>query len=106
MDERNNHNKRNPIKRAKSEGLTLFFGNLSNKVDADLLLELVAQVGVVSNIKLIPGKDAEKDKGYAFIELASKEDASYVQTVLDGIQLYGEKLFVQYEKRRDNNTTK
>lgn len=102
MDEKDNPNRRNIGKRStRGEGLSLYFGNLGRRVDTDLLLELVSQVGVVTNIKFIRGKDVEKDKSYAFVEFATKEDAAYVQSVLDGIQLYGEKLNVQYERKRD-----
>lgn len=104
MEEKDSPSKRNNSKRlTRGEGLSLYFGNLSKKVDTDILVELVSQVGVVTNIKFIRGKDTEKDKSYAFVELATKEDAAYVQNVLDGILLYGEKLNVQYEKKRDTS---
>lgn len=101
MEGKQDQNRRNTTKRVtKGEGLSLYFGNLHSKVDTDLLLELVSQVGIVTNMKIMPSKNVERESAYAFVELATVEDAAYVQRALDGIHLYGEKLFVKFEKKR------
>ncbi len=53
----------------------LFVGNLSYNTSEEELRELFAQAGTVSSVTLIKERDTGRSKGFAFIEMSSKEEA-------------------------------
>jgi RNA recognition motif-containing protein len=53
----------------------LFVGNLSYSTSEDELRELFAQAGTVSSVTLIKERETGRSKGFAFVEMSSKEEA-------------------------------
>jgi RNA recognition motif-containing protein len=70
------------------QGTKLFVGNLSYSVDREKLKELFAEHGEVANVNVIEGK------GFAFVEMATKEGAEKAKAALNGTQLQGRTLNV------------
>jgi RNA recognition motif-containing protein len=53
----------------------LFVGNLSYSTSEDELRELFAQAGTVSSVTLIKERETGRSKGFAFVEMSSREEA-------------------------------
>jgi RNA recognition motif-containing protein len=53
----------------------LFVGNLSYSTTEEELRELFAQAGTVSSVALIKERDTGRSKGFAFVEMSSREEA-------------------------------
>ena len=53
----------------------LFVGNLSYNTSEEELRELFTQAGTVSSVTLIKERDTGRSKGFAFVEMSSREEA-------------------------------
>ncbi len=56
-------------------GKKLYVGNLPFNVDDAMLAEYFGQLGSVDSAKVITDRDTGRSKGFAFVEMASEEDA-------------------------------
>lgn len=75
-------------------GKKLYVGNLSYTVDEDALRRMFAQAGTVESIKVITDRDTGRSRGFAFVEMASNEEAADAINRLNGAQLEGRALTV------------
>jgi RNA recognition motif-containing protein len=62
----------------------LYVGNLSNDVTEGDLIGLFEEYGSVSKCHLVLDKFTQESRGFAFIEMASEEQAKAAITGLDG----------------------
>ncbi|KAH3826207.1 RNA-binding protein 7-like [Dreissena polymorpha] len=74
---------------------TLWVGNLSDKVSDELLYELFLQAGPLERVSIAKEKDG-RPKGFAFITFAHDESVPYTVQLMDGIQLFGRVLKLQF----------
>ncbi|XP_032905793.1 RNA-binding protein 7 isoform X1 [Amblyraja radiata] len=74
---------------------TLFIGNLDIKVTEELLFELFLQAGPLLAVKIPRDKDG-KSKLFAFVNFKHEESVHYGKDLLNGIQLYGRAIKVQF----------
>lgn len=67
----------------------LYVGNLPYTITERSLTELFSQVGTVESVKLITDRDTGRSKGFAFVEMATEEEAqkaiaSFNEKALEG----------------------
>ncbi|XP_067910012.1 RNA-binding protein 7-like [Heterodontus francisci] len=74
---------------------TLFIGNLDLRVTEELLFELFLQAGPLLAVKVPKDKDG-KSKQFAFVHFKHIESVHYGKDLLNGIQLYGRAIKIQF----------
>jgi RNA recognition motif-containing protein len=70
-------------------GGRLFVGNLSYTVTATELEQLFATVGKVAAVSLVTDRNTGQSKGFAFVEMGSREEAAAAIKRLDGQEALG-----------------
>jgi cold-inducible RNA-binding protein len=73
---------------------TLFVGNLSRGITSNEVRDLFSSVGVVESCQLTEDRDTGHSKGFAFVEMSSKEEAKAAKERFDGHDLCGRPLNV------------
>ena len=82
-------------------GTRLFVGNLSfNTADADLVAAFEKDGRKVSSAQIMLDRDTGRSRGFAFVEMASPEDAQAAIKAMDGVQLDGRALRVNEAEER------
>jgi RNA recognition motif-containing protein len=72
----------------------LFVGNLAYAVTEDDLRELFSQAGARESVALVLDRDTGQSRGFAFVTMATAEDASRAKKQLDGAGPKGRRLRV------------
>ncbi|MDB5141642.1 MAG: recognition motif protein [Mucilaginibacter sp.] len=73
----------------------LFIGGFPLEMDEMALAQLISPYGRIDTMKIVRDKKTRICKGYAFVEMASEDDAVVVMAALDGEQLGGRLLSVK-----------
>lgn len=82
-------------------GTRLFVGNLSfNSTEGDLL-ELFKQAGQVTRCDLIVDKFTNRSRGFAFVEMATQEEAHKAIQMFNGKEFGGRQLTVNEARPRE-----
>lgn len=76
----------------------LFVGSLAYSTTEASLQELFSGVGKVESINLIIDKFSGRSKGFAFVEMATEEDAKKAIDTLNGYSLDGRTIVVNEAK--------
>src|ERR1051326_8753621 len=79
----------------------LFVGNLSYQTMEQDIQEFFAQAGSVTSVNLMFDKFTGKSRGFAFVELASPEEATKAVEMFNGKELQGRPLTVNVARRRE-----
>ncbi len=74
--------------------MKLFVGNLSYDTTEEDLQEAFASHGNVVSAKIITDRYTGQSKGFAFVEMESREEGSAAQEALDGTELHGRSIIV------------
>jgi RNA recognition motif-containing protein len=72
----------------------IFISGYPLNSDEIALVQLVSRFGQVSTIKIVRDKQSKKPKGYAFIEMVSRDAAEEVRNALDGLAMNDKTLTV------------
>ncbi len=75
-------------------GKKLYVGNLSFDCAEAELRQLFEQHGSVSSVQIIMDRDTGRSKGFAFVEMASDQEAQAAITALNGQSANGRPLTV------------
>ena len=78
----------------RNQDATVYVGNLDEKVQEELLWELMIQCGPVVNVHMPKDKVTGKHQFYGFVEFRGEEDAEYCMKVMNMIKLYGKAIKV------------
>ncbi len=78
----------------------LFVGNLSYQTTEEGLRQLFSAVANVTSVSLISERDSGRSKGFAFVEMASPEDAQKAIDALNGKDLDGRTIRVDLARPR------
>lgn len=78
----------------RNQDATIYIGNLDEKVNDEILWELMLQAGPVVNVHTPKDKVSNQHLGYGFIEFRSEEDAEYAMKVMNMIKLFGKPIKV------------
>ncbi|TMW88676.1 hypothetical protein EJD97_018258 [Solanum chilense] len=81
----------------------LFIGGLSYGTDESSLKETFSQYGEVIEARVILDRETGRSRGFGFISFPSSEEATSAMQAMDGQDLHGRRIQVNYatEKRRD-----
>lgn len=77
----------------------IYVGNLSNNVANEMLAEKFAKFGLVCSAKVIKDRETNRSMGFAFVEMASSEDAEQAIMYLNGSKLDGRLINVAEAKK-------
>ncbi len=80
--------------------VNLYAGNLSYEMKDDSLKELFEGHGNVDSAKIIVDKFTGRSKGFGFIEMDSSEGAEIAIARLNGSEIMGRNIKVNYAKPR------
>jgi RNA recognition motif-containing protein len=80
----------------------LFVGNLSYQTTEDDLRQLFAGVANVTSVTVVTERDSGRSKGFAFVEMASPEDAQKAINELNGHSLHDRTLRVDMARPRED----
>jgi cold-inducible RNA-binding protein len=72
----------------------LYVGNLPFNTDETQLQDLFAQAGTVDTVSVVRDRETGRARGFAFVEMASDEDAQKAITKLHSYELGGRALTV------------
>ncbi|MCA1625115.1 MAG: RNA-binding protein [Acidobacteria bacterium] len=80
----------------------LYVGNLSFNTSNEDLQELFGQAGTVESTNIIEDRDTGRSRGFAFVEMSSKEEGAAAIEQLNGKEIDGRALVVNEAKPREN----
>ena len=83
--------------------MKIYIGNMSFDTTEDQLRESFTAFGEVSSVNIITDKYDNKPKGFAFVEMSSKEEATAAISGLNGKDLNGRTLNVNEAKPRTDS---
>lgn len=79
----------------------LFVGGISWDTNDEGLKEFFSQIGEVVEAKIIIDKFKNRSKGFGFVTFANEDDAAKAKEQLDGADLDGRALRVDFAKPRE-----
>eukprot|EP00243_Klebsormidium_subtile_P005383 TRINITY_DN2149_c0_g1_i1.p1 TRINITY_DN2149_c0_g1~~TRINITY_DN2149_c0_g1_i1.p1 ORF type:complete len:347 (+),score=30.11 TRINITY_DN2149_c0_g1_i1:53-1042(+) len=85
-----------PAPAAPPQGTKLYVGNLPWSVDSESLAEHFQQVGNVDMVEVIYDRETGRSRGFAFVTFATQAEANAAIEQLDGTELGGRNLRVNY----------
>jgi nucleolin len=84
------------------QGSKLYVGNLPWSCDSAQLAEICQDFGTVEAVEVIYDQDTGRSRGFAFVTMASNDDAQRVIDALNGTEMGGRPLKVNYpQSNRD-----
>ena len=82
--------------------MKLYVGNLAFQTSSQELEELFAQVGTVESASVVEDRDTGRSRGFAFVEMATAEEANSAIEQFNGKEVGGRALQVNEAKPREN----
>jgi RNA recognition motif-containing protein len=79
----------------------IYVGNLSFNTSTQDLEEMFGEFGTVQSTNIIEDRDTGRSRGFAFVEMSSKEEASAAIAALNGKDMDGRSLTVNEAKPRE-----
>ncbi len=80
--------------------MNIYIGNLSFDTTEDQLRQTFEEFGEVTNVNIIKDRYTGEPRGFAFVEMSDKEDASSAIADLNGRELNGRTLNVNEARPR------
>ena len=80
----------------------LYVGNLAFQTTSEELQQLFAQAGTVESASVVEDRMTGRSRGFAFVEMATKEEATAAIEQFNGKELGGRQLKVNEAKPREN----
>jgi len=75
--------------------MNIFIGNLPYKIQESELLELFADYGEVTSLKIITDRQTGQSKGFGFAEMSDNESALKAIEDLNAAEIYGRNIVVK-----------
>ncbi len=82
----------------------LYVGNLAFQTTSQELNELFAQAGTVESASVVEDRMTGRSRGFAFVEMSSKEEAASAIDQFNGKEVGGRALKVNEAKPRENRS--
>lgn len=76
--------------------MVLYVGNINYDLSTDELKDVFERYGKVDSVKIITDKDTGKSKGFGFVDMVNEQDAELAKNELNGFELEGRSLRVNY----------
>jgi cold-inducible RNA-binding protein len=80
----------------------LYVGNLAFQTTSEELQDLFAQAGTVESASVVEDRMTGRSRGFAFVEMSTKEEAASAIEQFDGKEVGGRALKVNEAKPREN----
>ncbi|MFN2500167.1 MAG: RNA recognition motif domain-containing protein [Pyrinomonadaceae bacterium] len=80
----------------------LYVGNLAYQANSQQLQELFEQAGTVESASVVEDRDTGRSRGFGFVEMSIKEEATAAIGQFNGKEFYGRNLNVNEAKPREN----
>ena len=81
----------------------LYVGNLSFNTSTQDLETMFGEAGTVQSANIIEDRETGRSRGFAFVEMSSKEEATAAIASFDGKEIDGRNLKVNEAKPRENS---
>jgi RNA recognition motif-containing protein len=81
--------------------MKLYVGNLSFSTSSQDLQELFSQAGTVESASIVEDRETGRSRGFAFVEMASKEEGEAAISQFNGKEIGGRALKVNEAKPRE-----
>ena len=82
----------------------LYVGNLAFQTTSEELQELFGQAGTVESASVVEDRMTGRSRGFAFVEMSTKEEASSAIDQFNGKEVGGRALKVNEAKPRENRS--
>ena len=82
--------------------MKLYVGNLSFNTSTQDLEQMFGEIGNVNSASIIEDRETGRSRGFAFVEMSSKQDGQDAITKLNGTEIDGRELVVNEAKPREN----
>lgn len=82
--------------------MKLYVGNLAFQTTSDDLQQLFAQAGTVESASVVEDRDTGRSRGFGFVEMSSKEEATAAIQQFNGHEVGGRALNVNEAKPRED----
>ena len=82
----------------------LYVGNLAFQTTSEELQELFAQAGTVESASVVEDRMTGRSRGFAFVEMATPEEAASAIEQMNGKEVGGRALKVNEAKPRENRS--
>ena len=82
----------------------LYVGNLAFQTTSEELQNLFAQAGTVESASVVEDRMTGRSRGFAFVEMSTKEEAASAIEQLNGKEVSGRALKVNEAKPRENRS--
>ena len=82
----------------------LYVGNLAFQTTSQDLQEMFAQAGTVESASVVEDRETGRSRGFAFVEMSTKEEATAAIDQFNGKELGGRALKVNEAKPRENRS--
>jgi len=83
--------------------MKLYVGNLSFDTSTQDLEKVFGEIGTVESTNIIEDRDTGRSRGFAFVEMSSKEEGQKAISELNGKDFGGRSLKVNEATPRENN---
>jgi RNA recognition motif-containing protein len=80
----------------------LYVGNLAFQTTSQELQEMFAQAGTVASASVVEDRDTGRSRGFAFVEMSTREEATAAIAQFNGKEVGGRALKVNEAKPREN----
>lgn len=80
----------------------IYVGNLSFNATTEDLEKMFGEIGTVESTNIIEDRETGRSRGFAFVEMSSKEEAENAISALNGKEVDGRALTVNEAKPREN----
>jgi cold-inducible RNA-binding protein len=85
--------------------MKLYVGNLSFDTSSNELQALFGQTGTVESASVVEDRETGRSRGFAFVEMSSKEEGHAAIQKFNGHEVGGRALKVNEAKPRENRYT-
>jgi cold-inducible RNA-binding protein len=85
--------------------MKLYVGNLSFNTSSQDLEAMFAEIGTVQSVNIIEDRETGRSRGFAFVEMSSKEEGQNAISTLSGKEIDGRELLVNEAKPREERST-
>ena len=82
--------------------IKLYVGNLSFQTSSEDLQQLFSQAGTVESANVIEDRETGRSRGFAFVEVSSKEEGNAAIQQFNGHEVGGRSLNVNEAKPRED----